>query len=98
MKIIESGMKKKTLIAQDFGIYSKLIEDGKNGILIPTNKNDKEWYKAMRKVILDKDYRDDLANNLHEFVVDKYSLKNVTKDRVAFYKQIVKEKKKAVTI
>jgi len=98
LKIIESGMKKKTLIAQDFGIYSKLIEDGKNGILIPTNKNDKEWYKAMRKVILDKDYRDDLANNLHEFVVDKYSLENVTKDRVAFYKQIVKEKKKAVTI
>jgi len=97
LKIIEAGMKKKTLIAQDFGIYSELLKDGQNGILIPTNKNDKDWYKAMRKVILDKDYRDMLANNLHEFVVEKYSIKNVTDERVAFYKKIVKEKK-AVTV
>lgn len=97
LKIIESGMKKKTLIAQDFGIYSELIEDGVNGILIPTDKNDKKWFQAMRDVITNKDYREELANNLHEFVVDKYDIKNVTANRVEFYKQIVKEKK-AVTV
>lgn len=97
LKIVESGMKKKTLIAQDFGIYSELIEDGVNGILIPSKKNDKEWYKAMRKVINDKDYRETLANNLHDFVIKNYHIKKVTEDRVNFYKQIVKEKK-AVTV
>ena len=32
LKIIEAGMKKKCLIAQDFGIYSQLLENGKTGI------------------------------------------------------------------
>lgn len=94
LKIIEAGMKKKTLIAQDFGIYSELIKDGVNGILIPTNKNEKEWYKALKEVINNKDYRENLANNLHEFVLNNYNLKTVTKNRVNFYKQIMKDKKK----
>ena len=90
LKIIEAGMKKKVLIAQDFGIYKDIIKDGENGILIKDNKNG--WYKAMKKVILDKDYREMLANNLHEYVKDKYELKNVTDDRAEFYKKIYNEK------
>ena len=34
LKIIEAGMKKKALIAQDFGIYSELIEHNKTGLLV----------------------------------------------------------------
>jgi glycosyltransferase involved in cell wall biosynthesis len=83
-------MKKKTLIAQDFGVYKELIEDGVTGILV--NKNDKGWYKAMRKVILDKEYREELAQNLHEYVIKKYDIKNVTEKRVEFYKMILTEK------
>lgn len=97
LKIIEAGMKKKTLIAQDFGIYSELIVNGVNGILIPTDKNSKEWYKAMRRVISDKDLRDRMAENLHKFVVEKYDIKNVTRERVDFYKKIVEEKRAATS-
>ena len=88
LKIIEAGMKKKVLIAQDFGIYSKILKNGENGLLVSDNKDG--WYKAMRKVIQDKDYRDMLANNLHEYVKDRYELKNVTAQRADFYKQITK--------
>ena len=95
LKIIEAGMKKKVLIAQDFGIYSELLEHGETGLLV---KNDrKDWYKHMKRVIEDSDYRDMLANNLHEFVKEKYDIKNVTANRVEFYKDILKaskEKKK----
>jgi glycosyltransferase involved in cell wall biosynthesis len=94
LKIIEAGMKKKALIAQDFGIYKELIEDGKTGILVSDNK--KGWYKAMREVILNPDYREELANNLHEYVKDRYELKNVTKDRVSIYEEIMKKKKELV--
>jgi len=91
LKIIEAGMKRKVLIAQDFGIYSKLIEDGKNGLLV---KNDsKDWYKHMKKVIKDPEYREELANNLHEFVKDKYHIDKVTADRVELYKTLIKNKK-----
>ena len=87
LKIIEAGMKGKVLIAQNFGIYKELLEDGKTGILVSDNKDG--WYKAMKKVILDKDYREMLAHNLHEFVKDRYELKNVTADRVQIYRDLV---------
>lgn len=91
LKIIEAGMKKKALIAQNFGIYKHLIKDGETGILISDNK--KGWYKAMKDLILNPELREKLANNLHEFVKDKYELKNVTRDRVEFYKKIIQDKK-----
>lgn len=92
LKIIEAGMKKKVLIAQDFGIYSELIEDGVTGLLV---KNDrKDWYKHMKRVIQDPDYREELANNLHNFVKDKYNIDNVTADRVQFYRDLMESKNK----
>lgn len=91
LKIIEAGMKGKVLIAQDFGIYSELLEDGKTGLLVKDDK--KDWYKHMKTVIEDPVYRQELADNLHDYVKDRYEIKNVTADRVQFYKQIVKEKK-----
>lgn len=99
LKIIEAGMKKKVLIAQDFGIYSELLKDGETGLLVKNDK--KDWYKHMKKVIEDVDYRDMLASNLHDFVKDKYDIKNVTADRVRFYKDILqasKEKGKEKTL
>ncbi len=89
LKIIEAGMKKKALIAQDFGIYQQLLKHEDTALLV--NKNDKGWYQAMRRLVLDKDLREKLANNLHEFVKDRYSIVTVTKDRVEIYKQILND-------
>lgn len=90
LKIIEAGMKKKCLIAQDFGIYKELLKNGETGILINDNKDG--WYKAMRKVIQEPEYREMLANNLHEYVKDRYELKNVTAARAAHYKDILSKR------
>jgi len=94
LKIIEAGMKRKALIAQNFGIYQNLLTDGENALLIDVNKNDKGWYQAMRKLILDPGLVEKLSDNLHNFVKDKYDIKNVTKSRVAFYKDVLKKAKK----
>jgi len=93
LKIIEAGMKKKALIAQDFGIYKELLTNGENGLLINSDKNHRGWYDAIKKLIVNKDLREKLANNLHEFVKDKYHISNVTKTRFGFYKDIIKSKK-----
>jgi len=90
LKIIEAGMKKKALIAQDFGIYKSLLKNNVTGILVSDNKDG--WYKAMKKIILDKDFRQEITENLHNFVKDKYELKNVTAKRVKIYKEIMKNK------
>jgi glycosyltransferase involved in cell wall biosynthesis len=91
LKIIESGMKRKALIAQDFGIYKELLKNNETALLVSDNK--KGWYKVIKELITNPDLREKLANNLHDFVKDKYELKNVTDDRVEFYKQIIKDKK-----
>ena len=91
LKILESGMKKKVLIAQDFGIYSELIEDGVTGILINKDDDKKGWYKAIKRLINDPDLRNTLANNLHEFVKDRYDINVVNESRLQFYKQLVEQ-------
>jgi glycosyltransferase involved in cell wall biosynthesis len=88
LKLIESGFKKKVLVAQDYGIHSNLIKNGENGILIPTEDNNKGWYKALKKLILDKDYRNSLATNLNKFVMENYTLEIITKKRAKFYQDV----------
>lgn len=91
LKIIEAGMKGKLLIAQDFGVYKELIKNNKNGILV--NSKDKDgWFKAIKKVVLNKDFREELAGNLHEFVTSNYELDFVTTKRVEEYKKMIKQK------
>lgn len=87
LKIIEAGMKKKALIAQDFGIYKELLKNEETALLV--NKNEKGWYQAIRRLILEPELREKLAENLHNFVKDKYDIKNVTKERINIYKEIL---------
>lgn len=89
LKIIEAGMKKKALIAQDFGIYKELLEHNETALLV--SKNEKGWYQAMRRMILEPGLKERLAENLHNLVKDKYDIKNVTKDRCDFYKRVLEE-------
>jgi glycosyltransferase involved in cell wall biosynthesis len=91
LKIIESGMKKKVLIAQDFGIYRELIEDGVTGILVHKDDDKKGWYKAIKMLINNPELREKLENNLHEFVKDRYDINNVNASRLEFYKQLVEQ-------
>jgi len=94
LKIIEAGLTKKVLIAQEYGIYKDLIKHGENGILIPKSKNVRGWYEAIKKVVNDKEYREMLSSNLYDFVKDKYTLEIVTANRVAWYEEIFEKNKK----
>jgi glycosyltransferase involved in cell wall biosynthesis len=94
LKIIEAGLTKKVLIAQEYGIYKDLIKHGENGILIPKSKNVRGWYEAIKKVVNDKEYREMLSSNLYDFVKDKYTLEIVTAKRVAWYEEIFEKNKK----
>jgi len=91
LKVIEAGVKKKTLVAQDYAIYKDKIIDGETGILVKHNK--KGWYNAIKELVDNPGYREDLANNLHEWVKEEYSIDRINGLRGDFYKQIYQEQK-----
>lgn len=93
LKIIEAGMTKKVLIAQDMGIYKDLLKHGETGFLVNEVRNHKDWYKNIKHLIDNPEEVERISNNLHEFVKDRYSLETVTKDRVSKYKELYKQNK-----
>lgn len=99
LKVIEAGFHHKAIIAQDFGPYqidlTNAIKYGggfnmeANGILIEKNKNHKDWYVAIKKLINNPEMIKTLQDNLHETIKDTYSMDKVTEDRRALYLDLV---------
>lgn len=92
LKIIEAGMKKRVLIAQDYSVYKELLTNGETGILISNAMNEKGWYVQIKKVVEDKELREKLATNLHEFVRERYDLANLTQERIEIYYDMLDKK------
>lgn len=103
LKVIEAGFHKKAIIAQNYGPYQiDLVnsyefgggwnENG-NGILIDTNKNHKDWYKFIKKLVENPELIKQLSANLHNTVKDVYSIDKVTENRRELYLKLVNEKK-----
>lgn len=100
LKLIEAGFHKKAIIASETEPYTldliNAVDNGNfnskgNALLVSPNRNHKDWTKMMKKLIDNPNMIEDLGNKLYETVKDKYSLKNVCKDRVQFFKSIIKK-------
>lgn len=85
LKYIEAGIKNKVFVGQNRAPYAEGIEHGVNGMLVDTPE---EWYSNLRQLILNKELRDTLRNNLHSLVVPKFDITNLTRKRAQFYKSI----------
>jgi glycosyltransferase involved in cell wall biosynthesis len=106
LKVIEAGFHKKALIAQNFGPYTIDLVDvfkygggyneNGNALLIDSNKNHKDWLKAIKMLYANPELIDIMGNNLYNTVVKKYHIDVVTKNRSEFYKSIVNGNKKEV--
>jgi glycosyltransferase involved in cell wall biosynthesis len=99
LKVIEAGFHKKAIIASETDPYMldliSAVDEGKfnnkgNALLVGTKKNHKDWAKHMKRLIENPNMIEDLGNRLYETVKDTYSLKKVCKDRVEFFKSIIK--------
>jgi glycosyltransferase involved in cell wall biosynthesis len=98
LKVIEAGFHKKAIIASDVDPYTldltSAVDNGVlnnkgNALLVNSKRNHKDWAKHMKRLIENPNMIEDLGNRLYETVKDKYSLKNVSKDRVQFFKSII---------
>ena len=99
LKIIEAGFFKKAIIASDVDPFTidliSAVDEGKfndkgNALLVGSKKNHKDWAKHMKRLVESPNMIEDLGNRLYETVKDTYSLKKVCKDRVEFFKSIIK--------
>ena len=99
LKIIEAGFFKKAIIASDVDPFTidliSAVDEGKfndkgNALLVGSKKNHKDWAKHMKRLVESPNMIEDLGNRLYETVKDTYSLKKVCKDRVEFFKTIIK--------
>ena len=98
LKVIEAGFHKKAIIASETDPYTldlvSAIDNGNfnsngNSLLVNPKRNHKEWAKHMKRLVDNPNMIEDLGNRLYETVKDKYSLRNVCKDRVEFFKSII---------
>lgn len=99
LKEIECGFTKTALIAEKFGPYTlnltSMFEFGGKenekgtAILIEPRKDHKDWKKYINKLAENRELVTKLQNNIHDLVKDKYSMKNVCKQRVEFYRKIM---------
>jgi len=99
LKVIEAGFHNKALIAQDFGPYQidltnaiekgGVINENGNALLVDSNKNHKQWYQHIKRLIKNPELVSQLASNLHDTVKDTYSIEAVTKNRYEWYKKLL---------
>ena len=102
LKEIECGFTHTAFIGQNFGAYTinlvPMIEKGGKinekgtALLVDSSKNHKQWAKYINKLADDADMLKKLQDNLYNFVKDRYSLAEICKQRVEFYKSIVNKK------
>ena len=109
LKVIEAGFHKKAIVAQDFGPYQidlehlylkpqkggtgPIINDSGNALLVNTKRNNKDWYKNIKRLIKNPEIITDLSERLYETVMDTYSINAVTTKRRNLYKRLLKNNK-----
>ena len=90
LKQIEAWSRKLVVICSDVIPYNVDGKHMENCILIPNKPNSKKhWFKALKKVIIDKELRKELGNNLYKDFSKKYNLNIINKKRSEFYKSII---------
>jgi len=84
--ILEAGLAKLPVIASNVGGVSEIITDGENGLLVPP-KNPEALAEAIKKLINDKATREKLAQNLHQKILQDFSLQKMLSATVATYEK-----------
>lgn len=90
LKIIETGMMGKALIASDVYAYHEFLKHEETALLVNPRRDHKDWSKYMKELILNDDLRLHLSNNLRKLVYPKYTLESITSERVKWYSEILK--------
>lgn len=88
LKLIEAGFMNKIAIVSDVEPYKQDIKPD-NCLTVQPGRDHIDWYINIRKLILDKELRKDLRDNLRQDMMEKYDINIVGAKRYEFYKSIL---------
>lgn len=69
--VLQAGAMGLPSIVSNINGCNEIIKEGENGTIIPV-KNSKAIYKAMKKMVEDKSYRERLQKNARAMIVERY--------------------------
>jgi glycosyltransferase involved in cell wall biosynthesis len=83
LRVLEAGAMKKAVVASGNKNlpYAKTIVDGESGLLANTTE---EWVEKIDRLILDKNLRVELGNNLYRHIKENYNIKNTAREYEQF--------------
>lgn len=76
LKLIEAGMSRTALIVSDVFPYSPHLKHEVNCLKVSPTRND--WYLQIRRIINDEGLREEITENLHEYVKKNFNHKTET--------------------
>ena len=92
LTLAEAMLNRKPVIGTDSGGIPDLIEDGRTGLLFPEG-NSGRLAEAMRRILRDDKYAQQIAENGYQYVRKNLSSKRIGKRMFAVYKEVFREKK-----
>lgn len=78
------------VIGTDICAIPEAIEDGKNGLLIPT-KNDAAIADAVLKLLEDESYTRKLGGNARRTVLEKFTWESIVKSIIGVYRNVIEQ-------
>lgn len=92
LKILESAFYKTPIICSEISTYTydKDFQHGKNILFVSPERQEKDWYKNIKRLINNPNERIDMGLLAYETVKDKYNLKTLTEKRKDIYLSILK--------
>jgi glycosyltransferase involved in cell wall biosynthesis len=89
LKMIESGFMKTPCIVSNVEPYT-LLANKRNCLMVKPERNEIDFFAGIRRMSLDKNLRDDLAEQLYEDVKVKYHIDTVNVERKQIFEQWLK--------
>lgn len=91
--VLEAGAMGLPCIVTDINGSREIIEQGKNGVIIPSHDAN-ALFDAMLRMILDKDGREDMAGNARKMIADRFEQGFVRKCLYDYYDEILGQLKR----
>jgi len=84
--ILEAFSQKKPVIVSDIKPFSEIVEDGKNGILVPPN-DEKKWAQAIISILSKPEDTSKMGESGRQTLKEKYSLEKMNAKIMDIYHQ-----------
>lgn len=86
--VLEAGAMRLPSIVTNINGSREIVENGKNGIIIPSKDID-ALVGAMIRVVVDKEFRENMANEARQMIASRFEQSFVRKCMIDFYESLI---------